>query len=177
MDNGRYARCQRGASMIEVLVAIVVIALGLLGIASTQTLGLANTHSAMQRSYAAQFTNELADIARASARYAESPNSVFVGFEEDTVLAQITVDVNAGTQLQCFAVNSNCSPEQMAAESLHVWRQRLLQALPGSTFSVARNNTGVFIFTLSWNDARQDNWREENNGQPTPLSIVTRFTL
>lgn len=57
-------RSQQGATMIEIMIAILVFSVGLLGLASTQTLGLTNTQSALSRSYAAQLSYELVDIMR-----------------------------------------------------------------------------------------------------------------
>ena len=52
--------------MIEVLVAIVVLSLGLLGMAGLQASGLRTSQSAFYRAQAAQFTNDMAERMRAN---------------------------------------------------------------------------------------------------------------
>lgn len=63
---------QRGLSMIEVLVAIVVISLGLLGMAGLQAAGLRSSHSALHRAQAAQLANDMAERVRANLGQATS---------------------------------------------------------------------------------------------------------
>ncbi len=57
--------CQRGAGLIEVLVAVVVLGVGLLGAAGMQLAGLQGGHSAYQRSQATWLANDLIDRLRA----------------------------------------------------------------------------------------------------------------
>jgi type IV pilus assembly protein PilV len=57
---------QRGLSMIEVLVAVVIISLGLLGMAGLQASGMRTSQSAFYRAQAAQFTNDMAERMRAN---------------------------------------------------------------------------------------------------------------
>lgn len=62
---GRSQR-QSGFSMIEVLIALVVLAFGLLGLALMQTLNLRYTQSAQQRTLAVNLASELLDTMRAN---------------------------------------------------------------------------------------------------------------
>lgn len=59
------ATCQRGVSMIEVMVAVLVLSIGLLGMASLLGVSLRNTQSANYRTQAANIAYEATDIARA----------------------------------------------------------------------------------------------------------------
>lgn len=60
-------RTQRGVSLIEVLIAVVVLAFGLLGIAAMQLTALRNSQSSMQRSQAIAQTYAMLDAMRANA--------------------------------------------------------------------------------------------------------------
>lgn len=66
----RHARHARrtaaGFSMIEVLIALVVLAVGLLGLALLQTMNLRYTKSAQQRTQAINLASELLDTIRAN---------------------------------------------------------------------------------------------------------------
>lgn len=81
-------RSQDGFSMIEVLIALVVLAVGLLGLALLQTVNLRYTKSAQQRTMAVNLAGELLDTMRTNrselARYSIAPD----GFGD--------VSVNAG---------------------------------------------------------------------------------
>lgn len=55
-----------GFSMIEVLVAVLVLAIGLLGIAAVQTAALKNNNSALQRSQATMLAYFMMDAMRAN---------------------------------------------------------------------------------------------------------------
>jgi len=58
------ARRQLGFSLIEVLIALVVLAVGLLGLALLQTTNLRYTQSAQQRTMAVNLASELLDTIR-----------------------------------------------------------------------------------------------------------------
>jgi type IV pilus assembly protein PilV len=57
-------RAQRGFSLIEVLVTLVVLSLGILGLAGLQSVALKNSHSAMLRAQAAQYAYDMLDRMR-----------------------------------------------------------------------------------------------------------------
>lgn len=60
------ARASGGFSLLEVLIAVVILAIGLLGIASTQILSLQQTGNANLRSQATIHAQNLADEVRAN---------------------------------------------------------------------------------------------------------------
>ncbi|MCU0841352.1 MAG: type IV pilus modification protein PilV [Thiobacillaceae bacterium] len=57
---------QRGVSLLEVLVTVVVLSLGLLGVSGLQMTGLKNSYSAFLRAQAAQYAYDMADRMRAN---------------------------------------------------------------------------------------------------------------
>ncbi|MCK0506285.1 type IV pilus modification protein PilV [Aromatoleum anaerobium] len=57
---------QRGATLIEVLVAVVVLSIGLLGLAGLQMTSLQSNHSAYMRSQASLLAYDLSDRMRAN---------------------------------------------------------------------------------------------------------------
>ncbi|QDH71710.1 type IV pilus modification protein PilV [Lysobacter alkalisoli] len=60
------ARRQHGASLIEVMVAVLVMAVGLLGIAALQTVALRNSQSSMERTQAVIQSYSILDAMRAN---------------------------------------------------------------------------------------------------------------
>jgi type IV pilus assembly protein PilV len=63
---------ERGASLIEVLVAVLVLAIGLMGIAGLQTRALKNGQSAFERSQAVTLSYLMLDAMRANVSAAEA---------------------------------------------------------------------------------------------------------
>ena len=63
-------RAQRGVGMIEVLVAVLVLSIGLLGIAAMQAAALRNSQSSLERSTATVLVYSIFDAMRANANVA-----------------------------------------------------------------------------------------------------------
>ncbi|MES9962441.1 MAG: type IV pilus modification protein PilV [Candidatus Sedimenticola sp. 20ELBAFRAG] len=64
--------CSGGFSLIEVLVTVVIIAIGLLGLASMQSAGIKLNHDSLLRSKATLAAYDLADRIRANKDYRDS---------------------------------------------------------------------------------------------------------
>jgi len=62
----RPGQSQTGSSLLEVLVAVVVLSIGLLGLAGLQMTSIKSSHSAYMRSQATLLAYDLADRARAT---------------------------------------------------------------------------------------------------------------
>lgn len=123
----------RGVSMVEVLVATVVLSIGLLGLAGLQASGLRVGQSSIHRSQAAQLAYDMAERIRVNFGQAELYNLALSAPPPTCAAAPTTSDEVA----QC---------------DLRDWRLRL-QALPGGQGSVAVNGTAVTI-VVQWDDTR-----------------------
>lgn len=66
------ARGQRGASLIEVLIAAVILGFGMLGVAALQSLAMRNSQSALERSQAVMHGYTILDAMRANAQVADN---------------------------------------------------------------------------------------------------------
>lgn len=62
----RYRRAQAGMTMVEVLVTLLVISIGLLGVAALHSLSLRNNYDALMRSHASALASDIADRMRAN---------------------------------------------------------------------------------------------------------------
>ncbi|HMB57207.1 MAG TPA: type IV pilus modification protein PilV [Arenimonas sp.] len=60
------AAASRGVSLIEVLIAVLILAIGLLGIAALQASALRNSQSSLERSQAVIYTYSILDAMRAN---------------------------------------------------------------------------------------------------------------
>jgi type IV pilus assembly protein PilV len=131
---------QGGFTLIEVLVTVIVLAIGLLGLAGLQLGGLRYNYSAYQRSQATIMANDIIDRMRAN----------------PTVAGTGSYNISIGTTpaiKSCIGTASNCTATDMAAADLYEWKQSLAAVLPAGDGSVA-NNAGTFTVTIQWDDTR-----------------------
>ena len=102
-----------GSSLIETLVTVIVLAVGLLGIATLQLQSKRTHYEAMQRSTASMLTNEIIERMRNNAsQLSDYLTSVGGG----SITAEPTPDCSDA---------SRCSPQQLAQHDLWEWEQML----------------------------------------------------
>ena len=136
-----------GFTLIEVLIAMLILAFGLLGLAGLQTTGLRNNLSAYNRSQATQLAYDMADRMRA--------NIADAGTLGASVYTTVALG-DAVAQGSCITVATACSAAQMAQQDLFEWNQNLTNILPGGqgTIAVAAS---LFTITVNWDDDRDGN--------------------
>ncbi|HHH35267.1 MAG TPA: type IV pilus modification protein PilV [Gammaproteobacteria bacterium] len=148
----------QGLSMIEILVTVVVLSIGLLGLAGLQLTGLKYNHSAYMRSQATLLASDIIDRMRANRDVAKTG-----GYD-------INIGTNAPTAT-CMGANMNCTPAEMAAADLSEWKQDLQNLLPGGDGSITRvvnGNEVHFTITIQWDDTR---------GEQPPLQLPVETVL
>lgn len=117
---------QSGLSLIEVLVALVLLSIGLLGLAGLQASGMRVGQSSMQRSQAAQLAHDMVERMRANVAHADS-YSLALGDAPPACASVATCD-------------------------LRDWRLRL-QLLPAGTGAVTVRDRQVTVL-VQWDDSR-----------------------
>lgn len=119
----------KGFSLIEVLVSIVVLSIGLLGLASLQVSGLRVGQSSFYRAQAAQLATDMADRLRA----------------------------NAGEARTCELALADATPTSLTTtceRDLAEWRNRL-RGLPGGNGAVEVDLAASLVtVTVQWDDSR-----------------------
>lgn len=162
----------KGFTLTEVLVALIVIAIGTLGIAKMQALALSSTGASRSRALAALEASSLAAAMHANRAYwAGTPSNVTVTtsvgstgpnpptFGTSGTLQTALTSASATTQwcptattmpatLSCYCALSNantCSAAtvNMAANDLYDWGSGLASLLPTSTASVTCNTADI----------------------------------
>ncbi len=144
---------ERGFSLLEVLVALMVLSIGLLGIATMQVGSLRLGQDALFRTKAVNLTADMADRIRAnpggSASYVAAANIA----QPATVCAD-NIDGEAP---------ASCTPIQMAAWDIFQWQQSIDQTtasgLPGGNGRIVRDGNTVpptFTITVNWVDRGVD---------------------
>jgi type IV pilus assembly protein PilV len=119
-----------GFSLVEVMVALIVMSVGLLGIAKMQALALSSTTTSRMRSLVALEAASLASTMRADRAYwsMETANPLTVNIVAGAVKAN---DTNLQfTTPPCAAA---CSSPLLAASDLQEWANELNLLAPGTT--------------------------------------------
>ncbi|HEY5602339.1 MAG TPA: type IV pilus modification protein PilV [Gammaproteobacteria bacterium] len=114
-------RNSTGVSMIEILVTIVVLSIGLLGMAALQLTGMRSTNSATYRTQATLLANDIAERMRANI---------------DAVNENLYMNVDSASNINCGAFPAThcseyynagaqaataCTTAQMAAYDINIW--------------------------------------------------------
>jgi len=120
----RYAK-QNGTSLIEVLVAVFVVSIGLLGVARMEIFSTQSSYTAIQRTSAANIAHDFMEKMRAN----PTELSAYAGL----TLGDGTINM-PGTDCRV----NNCTTADIAAWDTWVWEQQLM----GAAEVAAGNNTG-----------------------------------
>ena len=108
-------RHQRGVSIVEALVALVVLSVGMLGIANMYLESLRSNRSARARTVAIQLVNDMADRIRSNR-----------GGLADYNITQGTPPTTPGK----ICSNAECTPKELAQYDLSQWYTAVQDALP-----------------------------------------------
>jgi type IV pilus assembly protein PilV len=139
------AHCQSGITLIEVLVAALVLAIGLLGLASLQGISVKFNHTALLRTHATTLAYQIADAMRANAAEAQAGDydGQYSGASCPTVSATSPV----------------------ADVDVAVWCERIADQLPSGEGTIAVAADGVATVTLRWYEADEGDEAEEGEGE------------
>ncbi|HHH44346.1 MAG TPA: type IV pilus modification protein PilV [Gammaproteobacteria bacterium] len=131
-------RYSAGFTLIEVMVAVLILSIGLLGIASLQATSLRNNNDASMQTRAAYIASDMAERMRANSGSATS----YVGAPSSSPPPN-----------DC--VVTSCSPVDMVAYDMAEWNQ-LLSTLPKGQGVITDAGSGLFTITVRWDEARND---------------------
>jgi type IV pilus assembly protein PilV len=124
---------QRGFSLVEVLVALLIVSIGLLGIVALQSMALRNTGSSMERSQAVIQTYSYLDVLRAN--------------REKAIISELDIEV------------MRCDPEFLEPSQVaqRQWLAQLHETLgPGACGQVDCDGNGRCVITVQWDDSRAE---------------------
>ena len=135
------AIASRGFSMIEVLVALIVLALGLLGFALLQTMNLRYTQSANYRTQATNLAYDLLDQMRANRLSAAQYSAAT--FAAGTV-----------TDTACSRPTGASIPIGGDDSVVARWQCQVVQALGPQASANVTYNAGTATVLISWGEER-----------------------
>jgi type IV pilus assembly protein PilV len=148
----------RGFTLVEVLVALVVMAVGMLGIAALYVEGLRAGRTSVNRTSAITLAGDMGDRIQANSLAAAS----YVGN-------------GPGADNACVNGVVDCAPAAIAADDWFHWYQDVQRRLPtGATANIVSNGLIVggvpvaeYQITLNWPETGQD--------QPSSYTLVLRL--
>jgi len=142
--------------MIEVLVALVILAIGMLGIAALHLRSLQSGRTATYRTQAVNLAADLADRIRANRTAVLTYGTLF---------ADVAVEVPA-----CFTTGG-CIDSDLAASDLSRWKGSLALLLPNGqgqvvvTPPIGAGEPASYVVTVRWAEA----------GEATPVTFQFGF--
>ena len=129
---------QGGFSMVEVLVTIVILAVGLLGVAGIQALGLRTATVSLEHNTVTLLATEMAERVRVNR----------LAFEA----GHYNVAVDADTPPVGQRCTATCTPEQQAVTDLLNWYDRLMQ-LNAASATIRRDPSDNSVtIRINWTD-------------------------
>jgi type IV pilus assembly protein PilV len=159
-------RKHAGFTLLEVLVAIVVLSLGLLGLAGLQAASLRNNQTAYYRGIATQQAYDMADRIRANLAGVRAG-----GYSN-------LVEGLPGGSPDCFA--AACSAANMAISDHRQWNTINAALLPNGNGSVRCEDgaagAGCIASTGSWVFRVTVSWNERTEAGNVTQSFVTRVS-
>ncbi len=149
----RQATRADGFTIVEVLVSLLILSVGLMGLATLQVVGLQNTQGGAQRAQAAFLAYDITD------RMRTNPAAVTAG--NYNLAAPVTTGMGAPNpgpivMVDCFGAAANCTSAQMAAHDLGQWQTQLgayLNAGTGAIATVDNGTTTLVTISIQWADA------------------------
>ncbi len=138
------ARRLRGFTLIEALIAMVVMSVGMLGIAGLYVQTLQAGRTSQFRTQAVTLAGDVADRIRSN----RTAGLTYLG---------------AGADNDCDSGLLDCNTHQMAAHDVFLWQRQARRTLPDGAVRVALDQATIpwtYTVTVTWDEA----------GQPTPPS-------
>lgn len=137
-----------GFTLVEVLTTMIILSIGLLGLAAIQATSLKNNLSAYYRGQATQIAYDMADRMRANKLSALS-NSY------------LTASATVASHTECNST-TGCSATDMAENDLYEWQDAgnsyaAIKALPSGEATITSPSASLYKIEISWDDDRDGN--------------------
>lgn len=153
---------QSGFTLIEILITLIIMSIGLLGMASLQINSLRSNQGAYLRSQASMLTYDMADRMRANSVRAIAGD--YNGFDTDGT---------APTDPGCMDSAAGCTAAQQSSADLFEWTRRVngtgagIALLPDAQGTITRGAGNLFTILIDWTET----------GDTTNTTANTTFSL
>lgn len=142
-DNSRHSRLRRpagGFTLIEVLIAMIIMSVGMLGIASLYVQSMQAGRTSLFRHNAVTLAGDVADRIRANRT------------------AGATYEDPDGADRNCIAGGADCSADDMAMQDILIWKQQADDTLPNGDVVIVFNNVvtpPTYTIQVTWDEPGQ----------------------
>jgi type IV pilus assembly protein PilV len=199
--NSQRRGAARGFTLVEVMVALIIIAVGMLGIAKMQGLALSSTGASRSRALAAIEASSLAAAMQANRTYWSSgsvPALITVTtsagasptIASTTAAMQTALNAVAGTTcsgmgatLSCYCTTGNSAPcttsINLAASDVYDWGWALANFLPSATATVTCYPLDLPVdctIVIGWNENTVA-MTSQQAANTTGLTVPVSYTL
>lgn len=141
----RNSKHTAGFSLLETLIALLVLAIGLLGLASLQTIGLKFNQQSYQRTQAVVLAYDIIDRIRANPT---GKNAGLYNSVSESALPSIT----AG---QCTTTTSPCDATAIANFDIYSWKTNIATLLAEGKGSISTTSARRTV-TIRWSESGDD---------------------
>jgi type IV pilus assembly protein PilV len=133
---------QRGFSLVEVLITLVIMSVGMLGIAGLYVQSMQAGRTSMFRHHAVTLAGDVADRIRANPT------------------ADIAYTAPVGVNNNCVLGGVDCTSTQMAANDILLWKAQAANTLPGGDVTIVLTPAAgltppTYQITVSWTEPGQ----------------------
>jgi type IV pilus assembly protein PilV len=125
-----------GFTLVEVLIALIILSVGMLGIAGLYVHSMQAGRTSLFRHHGVTLAGDVADRIRANPRAA-------IAYSQ------------AGANNNCVNGGVDCTPAQMAANDIDLWDQQAADTLPNGTVTVVFDNAVLpptYEITVAWDE-------------------------
>ncbi|ART54548.1 type IV pilus modification protein PilV [Acidovorax carolinensis] len=126
----------RGFSLVEVLVAIVVLSFGLLGMVGMQAFALQSNREARLQGQAAVLARELAEMMRGNKVVGADPSTANNFYLGTFTVGNLSMGANAAYCSGVNAINACASPPETAKAEMTDWLNRVNTELPSARVTI-----------------------------------------
>lgn len=145
--NSKHGVAQRGATLIEALVSILVLSLGLLGMAGLQLNALSFQKSSWAQHRISELTTDI--VEKMQTNTLGSKNTLY-NYTQTYAISAAATPTSNGCRTSTSTVA--CTPADIASDDLALWLTKAQQILPGGAGSISGNSTSGFIVTAMYLD-------------------------
>ncbi|MCL4790483.1 MAG: type IV pilus modification protein PilV [Gammaproteobacteria bacterium] len=142
-------RHQSGLSLIEVLITVVLVSIGLLGLAGLQLTSVQNSNSSNERFMATTLAQDILERMRANRNRAIGPGRVYN-----------------------LAMGADPGVGGVEGDDLDAWIDAIEAALPSGEGAIQVDDDSIATITLQWTDASN-----KNTDDSRAMSLVLSTTL
>ena len=131
---------QRGFSLVEVLIALIIMSVGMLGIATLFVQSMQAGRTSMFRHHAVTMAGDVADRIRANPR----AGIAYAG---------------QGADNGCVASGNDCNEAAMAANDIFQWDAQVAESLPNGDVTVSFDDTVTppeYTIRIDWDEPGED---------------------